>query len=147
MMVCPLASDTTRIRMIPLSHLPHQLRQLGDVAGDPPRLVLGEQFGGRSSTGRTHVSNKPPLCRWARSVQTHLRIHKPVAVTPAEHSAPSGTPAEHNNETSTSSSLHLTVFTPLTIRMSALPAEPAGPGGPWSPFGPVGPGGPCSPLA
>src|SRR5262249_56393744 len=122
-------------------------RQLGDIRRDSARLIFAEQFGGRSSTGRTHVSNKPPLCRWARSVQTHLRIHKPVAVTPAEHPAPSGTPAEHNNETSTSSSLQLTVFTPLTIRRPALPAEPAGPGGPWSPFAPVGPVGPWSPLA
>ena len=110
--------------------------------GTPPRLILAEQLGCRSSTGRTRVSNKPPLYRWARSVQAHLRIHKPVAVVPAEHPAPSGAPAEHNTETSTSSSLQLTVFWPLTIRRPALPAEPAGPGGPWSPFGPVGPGGP-----
>src|SRR5262249_32253562 len=44
----------------PLSSLTHQLRQLGDIPRDPPRL------------------------------QTHLRIHKPVVVLPAEHPAPSG---------------------------------------------------------
>jgi hypothetical protein len=31
------------------SILPHQLRQLGDVHGDAPRLILGEQLGRRSS--------------------------------------------------------------------------------------------------
>src|SRR5262249_46989730 len=51
----------------------------------------------------------------ARSVQTHLCIHKPVGL-PAEHPAPSGTPSEHITETSTSSALQLTVFSPLTIR-------------------------------
>jgi len=28
--------------------LPQQLRQLGDIAGDPPRLIFREQLGGRS---------------------------------------------------------------------------------------------------
>src|SRR5215472_18893499 len=81
-------------RFLALSGLPQQLRQLGDIRRDPPR------------------------------VQTHLRIHKPVVVTPAEHLAPSGTPSEQTTETSTSLSLQLTVPWPLTIRR------------PWSPFGP-----------
>src|SRR5215471_14293786 len=51
----------------------------------------------------------------ARSVQTHLCIHTPVGL-PAEHPAPSGTPSEQITETSTSSALQLTVFSPLTIR-------------------------------
>jgi hypothetical protein len=45
-----------------------------------------------------------------------LRIHKPVAVIPAEHSAPSGAPAEQNTEPASQSSLQLTFFWPLTIR-------------------------------
>src|SRR6516162_1539774 len=77
--------------------LAHQLRHLGDIRRDPPRL------------------------------QTHLRIHKPVVVLPAEHPAPSGAPAEQTTETSASSSLQLTVPSPLTIRRPALPAEPARP--------------------
>src|SRR5262249_24323989 len=51
----------------------------------------------------------------ARSVQNHLCIHTPVGL-PAEHPAPSGTPSEQITETSTSSALQLTVFSPLTIR-------------------------------
>ena len=46
----------------------------------------------------------------ARSVQTHLCIHTPVVVLPAEHPAPSGAPSEQTTETSTSSALQLTFF-------------------------------------
>ena len=46
----------------------------------------------------------------ARSVQTHLCIHTPVAVLPAEHPAPSGAPSEQTTETNTSSALQLTFF-------------------------------------
>src|SRR5689334_56919 len=81
---------------------------------------------------------------------THLRIHKPVVVLPAGHPAPSGAPVEQTTETSTSSSLQLTVLSLLTIRRPALPAapaEPAGPGEPWSPFGPGGPWSPFAPFS
>ena len=74
---------------------PHQVRQLGDIRRNPSRL------------------------------QAHLRIHKPVAGLPAEHFAPSGAPAEQTTETNASSSLQLTVPSPLTIRRPVLPGLPA----------------------
>ena len=52
---------------------------------------------------------------------------KPVVVLAAGHSAPSGAPAEQTTETSTSSSLQATVFSPLTIRKPVMPAGPAPP--------------------
>ena len=35
------------------SIFPHQLRQLGDVRSDAPRLVAGEQIGSRAPAGVT----------------------------------------------------------------------------------------------
>lgn len=66
-------------------------------------------------------------------MQTHLRMHKPVVVLAAGHSAPSGAPAEQTTETNTSSSLQPTIFSPLTIRKPVLPAGPGGPTGPCEP--------------
>jgi hypothetical protein len=87
------------------------------------------------------------------------RIHNPVVVVAAGQVAPSGAPAEQTTETSTSSELQATDFSPVATRSPALPAGPAapatpcgpvsplGPGGPWSPFGPAGPATPFSPGA
>src|SRR5215472_16979405 len=70
----------------------------------------------------------------ARSVQNHLCIHTPVGL-PAEHPAPSGTPSEQITETSTSSALQLTVFSPLTIRNCCLFLPAAGGADRASPHG------------
>ena len=77
------------LRIAQKALIAQQLRQLGNIRRDPSRL------------------------------QAHLRIHKPVAGLPAEHFAPSGAPAEQTTETNVSSSLQLTVPSPLTIRSPA----------------------------
>jgi len=114
---------------------------IGDTGGVPPGALM---TGHHLNLG----SCRPESTSWRLDVvDPHLRMHKPVVVLAAGHSAPLGAPAEQTTETSASSSLQLTVPSPLTIRrpaVPALPAEPASPGGPWSPFGP---GGPWSPFA
>ena len=82
---------------------------------------------------RSKSVKRPRGCRTAGSVQPHLRMHKPVVVPAAGHSAPSGVPAEQTTETSTSSALQPTVFSPLTIRKPVMPAGPGGPIGPGEP--------------
>ena len=101
---------------------------IGDTGGVPPGALM---TGHHLNLG----SCRPESTSWRLDVvDPHLRMHKPVVcLLPAEHLAPSGAPVEQTTETSTSSSLQLTVPSPLTIRrpaVPALPAEPAGPGGP-----------------
>jgi hypothetical protein len=71
----------------------------------------------------------PPLARprLKTAVETHLRMHKPVAVLPAGHPGPSGAPAEQTTDTNTSFSLQATVLSPVTMRNAAAPAAPGGP--------------------
>ena len=80
--------------------------------------------------------------------RAHLRRHSPVALPPG-HPDPSAPPLEHTIETSTSSSVQATVFSPVTTRRPARPDAPGGPATPCGPDGPCGPGapgGPCGPV-
>ena len=42
-------NSRSAFRQSPASHLPQQLRQLGEVGGDAARLVAGQQLGRRTS--------------------------------------------------------------------------------------------------
>jgi hypothetical protein len=96
--------------------LAQQLRQLGDVHRDPScSSLLSNLTPARFDRAHSRQQQTTAM-QTARSVQTHLCIHTPVVVLPAEHPAPSGAPSEQTTETSTSSALQLTFFSPLTIR-------------------------------
>jgi hypothetical protein len=88
-----------------------------------------------SSSARTHRAvenrrsraNAQNLDRLRRQVCadrfTYLCRHKPVVPVADGHAAPSGEPEEQTTETNVSSSLHATVFSPVTTR-NALAAAP-----------------------
>jgi hypothetical protein len=94
---------------------------IGDTGGVPPGALM---TGHHLNLG----SCRPESTSWRLDVvDPHLRMHKPVVVLAAGHSAPSGAPAEQTTEASTLSSLQATVFSPLTIRKPVMPAGPAPP--------------------
>src|SRR5262252_3240445 len=64
----------TLLSLAILITLPQQLRQLGDIGRDPPRLVLREQLG-RRIAGRAHPRNRrTPVCWPALSNTTKPRL-------------------------------------------------------------------------
>ena len=61
---------------VPLFRLTQQLRQLGDIGRNPPRLIAGERVGGRSvAPARPRNRHRPAFARRYRSRQSTLLIH------------------------------------------------------------------------